>query len=186
MYFKRIGNTKTDHNDSDFIDNNVFFVNTNSESDLLRESVTGDKKINNLESDVSGLINLREEFPNNPVIGYLNINSLGNQINYLSEVFLKCPINIVRIDETKIDPSFPDVQFHIDGHQFPSFCRDRNKKGERKILFVRESIIAKRMKQLEDKISEPICIELTFSMKKWLVVFAYRPPRNANRHTFCD
>ena len=101
-------------------------------------------------------------------------------------MFLKCPIDIVRIDETKIDPSFPDVQFHIDGHQFPSFCGDRNKKGERKIVFVRESIIAKRMKQLEGKISEPICIELTFSMKKWLVVFAYRPPRNANKHTFYD
>ena len=65
------------------MDNNVFFINTDSESELLRESVTGDKKINNLESDVSGLINLREEFPNNPMIGYLNINSLGNQINYL-------------------------------------------------------------------------------------------------------
>ena len=48
-------------NDLDFIDNNVFFVNTDSDSDLLKENVTGDKKINNLESDVSGIINLRKE-----------------------------------------------------------------------------------------------------------------------------
>ena len=58
--------------------------NKDSEFDLLRENVTGDKKRNNLESDVSGLINLREEFPNNPMIGYLNINSLGNKINFLN------------------------------------------------------------------------------------------------------
>ena len=29
----------TDHNDSHFIENNVYFVNTDSESDLLREDV---------------------------------------------------------------------------------------------------------------------------------------------------
>ena len=109
----------TDHNDSHFIDNNVFFVNTDSESDLLRKSVPGDKKINNLESDVSGLINLRNEFPNKPTTGYININTLGNTINYLREVFLKCPFDIVCIDETKIQPSFPDAQFHIDRYQFP-------------------------------------------------------------------
>ena len=87
------------------------------------------------------------------------------------------------IDETKIDPSFPDAQFHTDGYQFLPFRRDRNKKGGGKIVFVRQTIIARRMKELEGKTSELICIELTFSEKNWLVVFAYRPPRNTNKHT---
>ena len=39
-----------------------------------------------------------------------------------------------------------------------------------KIVFVREGIIAKRMKELEGKTSEIICIELKFSKKKRLVV----------------
>ena len=163
-----------------------FFVNTDSESDLLRENLTGDKKINNLESGVSGLIDLRKEFPNNSMIGRLKIDSLGNKINYLREVFLKCPFDMVCIDETKIDPSFPNGQFHIDGYQFPPFRVDRNKKCKGKIVFVREVIIAKRMNELESKTSEIICIELTFSKKKWLVVFANRPPRNTNKHTFFD
>ena len=81
-------------------------MNTDSKYDLLRESVTGEKKINNLKSDVSGFINLQ------------------NKINYLREVFLKRPIDIVCIDETKIYPSFPDSQFHIDEYQFPPFRRD--------------------------------------------------------------
>ena len=42
------------------------------------------------------------------------------------------------------------------------------------------------MKDLEGKTFEIICVELTFSKKKWLVVFAYRPPRNTNKHTFFD
>ena len=40
------------------------------------------------------------------------------------------------------------------------------------------------MRELEGKNSEIICIELTFSKKKWLVVFSDRPPRNTNKHTF--
>ena len=78
---------------------------------------------------MSGLINLRKKFPNKAMIEYLSINSLGNKINYLWEVFLKCPIDTVCIDETKIDPSFPNAKFHIDGYQFPPFLRDQSKKG---------------------------------------------------------
>ena len=80
----------TDHSDSDFIDNNAFLVNTDSESDLQRESATGDKKRNNLESDVLGSINLRREYPSRPKIGYLTTNSLSNKINY---IFVKCFLN---------------------------------------------------------------------------------------------
>ena len=80
------------------------------------------------------------------------------------------------IDKTKIDPSFPDAQFHIDGY----------KKGGGKSVFVREGIIAKRMKELDVKTFEIICIKFTFSKKKWLIVFAYRVSRNTNKHTFFD
>ena len=92
------------------------------------------------------------------MIGYININGLGNKINYLREVFLNCPIDIKCIDETKIDPSFPDAQFHIDGYQFPPFHRSQNKNGGGKFLFVRECIIAKRTKKLGGKTSETIFI----------------------------
>ena len=100
--------------------------------------------------------------------------------------FLNAPIYTVCIDETKIDPSFRDVQFHIDGYQLPPFRIDQNKKDGRKIVFVREGIIPNRMKELDGKTSGIICIELIFSKKKWLVVFADRPSRNTNKHTFFD
>ena len=32
------------------------------------------------------------------------------------------------IDETKLDTSFPDSQFKIDGYQFPLFRKDRDSK----------------------------------------------------------
>ena len=99
-------------------------------------------------------------------------------------MFLKRPIDIVCIDETKIYPSFPDSQFHIDEYQFPPFRRDWNKKGGEKVAFVREDIIAKGMKELEGQTYEIICIEVTFFKKNWSVVSAFRPPGNTNKHTF--
>ena len=84
-----IRNPEWELSDSDFIDNNAFLVNTDSESDLLTENATVDKKRNNLESDVSDL-NLRRECPSRPKIRYLNINSLSKKINY---IFVKCFLN---------------------------------------------------------------------------------------------
>ena len=38
-------------------------------------------------------------------------------------------MNILCIDEIKLDTSFPDSQFKIDGYQFPLFRKDRDSKG---------------------------------------------------------
>ena len=49
------------------------------------------------------------------------------------EFCFKTEVDILRIDETKIDPSYLDSQFHIDGYQFPPFRKDINKHGGGKI-----------------------------------------------------
>ena len=41
----------------------------------------------------------------------------------------KALLDIVCIDETKFDESFPDFQFHVKNCHFPLFQRDRNSKG---------------------------------------------------------
>ena len=139
--------SEIDHSHPDFIDNNVFLVKTDSESNFLRENAAGDKKRNNLESDVSGLTNLRKEFPSKPKIGYLNIYSLDNKINDLCKVFLKCPIDIVCIDKTKIDLSFPsfilmNINFHLS-------VEIEIKKAEGKLFFRWRVSLLKRMKELD-------------------------------------
>ena len=132
--------------------------------------------------DLSGLIKLRKENPNNPNIAYLNINSLRKKI--LRAICLKSSIDILCVDETKLDASYQNAQFHIEGYQFPPFRRDRNKHGGGKMVFVRNDIIAKRLESLEGKESETICIEFTISKKKWCTTFAYRPPKNDNKVIF--
>ena len=117
-------------------------------------------------SSISELIELRNKYMNNPIIGYLNINSLRNKIIDLREIMTKGPLVLVCIDETKLDESFPAFQFHLENYQFPLFRRDRNSKVGCKLVFAKNGLIAKRVKDLETIVFETIYIELTITKRK--------------------
>ena len=59
------------------------------------------------DSDIDGLIDLRKAYQNNPLIGYININFLREKIVSLREALSKASIDILCVDETKLDASFP-------------------------------------------------------------------------------
>ena len=126
--------------------------------------------------DMNMLMKTRKTYEKNPIIGYLNINSLRTKILSLKEILHKAPINIICIDETKLDEAFPDAQFMIENYQFP-LLRDRNNKGGGKMVFIRKELLAKRLEDFEIKSTETICIELLISKKKWCIIFTYRPPK---------
>ena len=86
----------------------------------------------------------------------MNINSLRNKIDNLREVCKNVQIDILCIDETKLDDPFPDSQFKINEYQLPFLRRDRDNRGGGKIVFMKQYLIVNRLKQLETKISETI------------------------------
>ena len=45
-------------------------------------------------------------------------------------------------------------------------------------------MITKRLGNLETKLSETICLELTVSNKKWFILFGFRPPQENNKYVF--
>ena len=65
----------------------------------------------------------------NPFLAYLNINHLRNKIIDLRCILKEISIEYIAMSETKLDGSFPDSQFKIDGYHFPLFRRDRNCHG---------------------------------------------------------
>ena len=104
--------------------NNYLFSNFDDPLCLNKSHQTSD-----FHSDIDGLINLRKVYQNNPLIWYINLNSLIEKIVSLREVLSKASIDILCVDETKLDASFPDHQFRISGYQFRPLRRDRNSKG---------------------------------------------------------
>ena len=92
----------------------------------------------------------------NPIIGYLNINHFENKVINFREICHRAPIDVICVDETQLDSSYPDSQFYIDGYQFSPFRKDRNRYGGGNIAYAREWFIAKRLGNLEGNTSETI------------------------------
>ena len=74
-------------------------------------------------------------------MGYLDINSLKKKIICLRDIISTSKIDILCINETKLDTSFPDSQFKIDGYQFPLFRKDRDSKGGGKIVLCGKALL---------------------------------------------
>ena len=157
-------------------DNNILhnFNDVNSHSNIFMEPEkleTQSKHINLRGSnfDLHDLARLQKDYENNPVIGYLDINHLSSKIDYLREICSKSTIDILCIDGTKLDSSYPEAQFEITGYQYLPYRKDKNKNGGGKIAFTREGLITKRLKAFEGDISETISLEVTISKKFWFI-----------------
>ena len=128
------------------------------------------------------LKNLRLECCQNPLFGFLNINSLRNKIIDLTEVIRESSLDYFVLSET-IDDSFPSAQFTIDDYEIQG-SKDRNKHGGGLIEYVNKGIICKKLKEHEPKEIESICSEITISKKKWFCISICRPPDYNNLTIF--
>ena len=133
------------------------------------------------------LAGLHRKYPNNPIIGYLNINSLRNKIIDLRHVVSVSQPDILAISETKLDDTFPDAQFRMDGYYSPAqFRRDRNKHGGGLMVFIRNGIPVKRSKTYEPSNQEAICFEVTITKRKWIIYVFYRSESYSKLDVFLE
>ena len=110
------------------------------------------------------------------IIGHLNINFIENKFDALVSL-VKDKLDILMVSETKIDGSFPENQFLIEGYTKP-FWWDRNSHGGGLLLYIREDIPCKEIKthKLPDNI-EGIFIEINLRNKKWIIIGGYNPEK---------
>ena len=66
------------------------------------------KTANSSNFDLRYLKELRKEFVNNPVIGYINISSLRNKMVNLRKALYESELDIIAISETKLSDEFPN------------------------------------------------------------------------------
>ena len=70
------------------------------------------------KSTYETLQRLRNENPSNVIFLFLSINSIRNKFEGL-KFFCRNNVDILLIDETKLDSSFPDAQFFIKSYNKP-------------------------------------------------------------------
>ena len=119
---------------------------------------------------------LKNKFRNNPIISYLNINHLRNKIVDLRQIIQDVEPTVLAIAETKLNDSYPNSQFRVDGYYCPSeYRKDRTYNGGGGLLvYIKQGIPSKRLKSLEPHGIESIFFEIILGKQKWCIVAAYR------------
>ena len=133
---------------------------------IINTSSTGET-YENESSPFITLKNLRLKNLDKIIIGHLNINSIRHKINLLQPM-TEDNIDILVISETKIDKSFPENQFSIDGYNLP-YRLDRNQDGGGLLVYFRTGIPSRKLKTNLPENVEGIFFDMNIRYKKWLI-----------------
>ena len=86
----------------------------------------------------------RSKFPKKLIIGHININSIRNKFEILKSMLSEV-LDVLMITETKLDDSFPEQQFHVEGFNI-LFRLDRNRHGGGLLLYTCNNVNAVSLK----------------------------------------
>ena len=173
-------------------------INTNSDLGLSSSSndckeslrsILKSLRSNHPQKIIIGHINInsvRYKFdtnhPQKIIIGHININSIRYKFDILKPILTEV-LDILMISETKLDDSFPEARFYIEGFRAP-FRLDRNKHGGGILLYIRNNINAIL---LTDHVFpndiEAFFTQIKVNTCKWLVCCSHNSNRiNVSTH----
>ena len=121
------------------------------------------------------LKNIRISNVNKLTFGHLNINSPRNKFDQLTEM-VKGFADIFLISASKLDDSFPESQFIINGYHAP-FRFDRHGNVGGLLLYVREDIPAKVLHS-DFRAAESFYAEIILHKKRRLINCSYNSHKN--------
>ena len=126
--------------------------------------------------------NYKLENPKNITISHLKVNSLRNKFISIEDL-RKSKLDIFLVSESKIDPSFLNQQFSIDGYKI--YRRNKNSFREGLIFYVNENIPSRELTAEQiDSNFEIIFLEITMRTRKWLIIGLYKPPNQKEEYFF--
>ena len=108
----------------------------------------------------------------------MNINSIQNKFEELTEVINKINAHIMFVSETKIDASYPNAQFKVPNYSL--YRNDRKKGGGGIMALISQSLVRTQLKPQADKTFktlEIIAFEIKTDVDNMVIVGIYRPPR---------
>ena len=155
---------------------NSFFNTEDVEDKSNAPTVTSGVNIN--KHTFKDLRDVRRCYSKNFMAAHLNINSLRYKFDEIKEVLTDNIVDLLIISETKLDESFNDNLFSVDGYKVQR--RDRNQYGGGLLTFIRSDFPSSRKQSLESEKIETLCHEVYISDRKWLIAGAYKPPSMSN------
>ena len=117
----------------------------------------------------------KRKYLNNPLTGYLSMNSVRNKIPDLRIIIQSLPLDYLVLSKSKLGESFPNAQLNLDGYEIRA-RRDRNKNGGDLVKFLRRGIVCKRIRNFKLSFSECIRSNLLYQKIDGFVL-VYKDPQ---------
>ena len=173
-----------DNNSGTLINNlNCDFVNNcdtlvNVAADTVSEDINGSRV-----DPWKDLKEYRAKYPRQFIIGALNINSIRNKFSCINPVLNNGFIDCFSVIESKVDESFTDPQFYVDG--FNLYRQDSTCTSGGIMSWIRSDVANRRRNDVEvnNECIQSLCIEINIVKEKWFILSVYRLP-SANLPSF--
>ena len=127
-----------------------------------------------LFKDVS---DFRLKFKSNFIFAHVNINSYRHKFAQIQDLLRKISVDLLAISETKLDDTFPNAQFYVDG--FTVYRQDKSSTSGGLLIYVRSDIAHRRVTRFECNADgvESLCIEFIIGKSKSVAACIYKHPR---------
>lgn len=114
---------------------------------------------------------------------HLNVNSLRHKFRPLADLLKRSIIDVISVQETKLDESFPIAQFKLEG--FCTHRKDYKSNSGGLIMIVRDDIPQRQVPDLEisgDESGriESLAVEIVVRKEKWILCSVYKQPKVSN------
>ena len=155
------------------IDMNIVIPNEkNSLLPLSEPSILNDEQVDDLTHTMR---DIRVKYRDNIITAHININSVRNKFENITDLLEENLIDLLAITESKLDDSFTNSQFHRDG--FKLYRNDRNKNGGGIMFYVRSDIPHRIRNELNcnTEFVESLIVETHWKNEKWLLIVIYNP-----------
>ena len=122
----------------------------------------------------------RQEHMSNFIMCHININSFRHKYSYLHEILRRKHVDYFTISETKIDSSFPNAQFQIEGYSI--FRQDKSSTSGGLLTYIRSDLPHRRLPLCENNSEgvESLCLEVTIGKSKTVICTIYKNPKVSN------
>ena len=117
-------------------------------------------------------------------VAFININSVRHKFEPLREVLTQGFLDILFVQETKLDDSFPDSQFEVDN--FKLYRQDCSMNMGGLMALIRNDITHKRRNELEFQHNdqgriETMVFEVLVKHETWILSCIYKQPKVKNQ-----
>jgi len=154
--------------------------NTSSTDDM------GDLHVNPVITDDTqqSIITSRQKDNRGLLILHQNVNSLQNKFEEIKTLITQdFKSQVVFLTETKIDSTYSNSQFKIDGYNM--YRRDRAKGGGGIMAYISSKMMSKKLKLPRNFTTfEPLAIKSVFGNHDVILLLIYRPPKTTGQNYY--